>query len=54
MGATLGIVEGVYTSVFRVLTGAFDTVTFIIPPYNKPLMEPAYAVDSLEEAEAEN
>jgi hypothetical protein len=25
-------------------------VTFLVPPYNKPLMEPEYAVDSVEQA----
>ena len=46
LGYTLGFVEGVFTTLFRGATGIFDAVTFIIPPYNKPLMDPEYAIDS--------
>jgi putative exosortase-associated protein (TIGR04073 family) len=49
-GATMGTVQGVFTALFRGLTGVLDTVTFLVPPYNKPLMVPEYAVDSLDDA----
>lgn len=45
-GCTLGIVEGVFTAMLRGLTGIFDAVTFIFPPYDKPLMKPEYALTS--------
>lgn len=45
-GATLGVVDGIFTSFMRLGTGAFDTVTFLIPPYNKPILKPEYALDS--------
>ncbi|MDD4953429.1 MAG: exosortase system-associated protein, TIGR04073 family [Candidatus Omnitrophica bacterium] len=43
-GFTLGTVEGVFTGIFRGLTGIFDAVTFIIPPYDEPIMQPEYAL----------
>lgn len=46
VGCTLGLVEGFFTAMLRGLTGIFDTVTFIIPPYDKPLMQPEYALMS--------
>ncbi|MDD4900128.1 MAG: exosortase system-associated protein, TIGR04073 family [Candidatus Omnitrophica bacterium] len=45
-GMTLGVVEGFCTAGLRGLTGLFDVVTFAIPPYNKPLMQPEYALQS--------
>lgn len=48
-GYTLGLAEGATTAVIRALTGVFDVVTFILPPYDKPLMQPEYASDSLKE-----
>ncbi|MBI4982068.1 MAG: exosortase system-associated protein, TIGR04073 family [Candidatus Omnitrophica bacterium] len=45
-GYTVGFFDGLLTSVMRLGTGVFDIVTFIIPPYNKPLLEPEYAFDS--------
>jgi len=47
VGYTLGFAEGIFTTLLRGATGIFDAVTFIIPPYNKPLMKPEYAIDSL-------
>ncbi|MFA5156978.1 MAG: exosortase system-associated protein, TIGR04073 family [Candidatus Omnitrophota bacterium] len=45
-GCTLGVADGLVTSVARLGTGLFDTVTFVIPPYDKPLLKPEYAIDS--------
>lgn len=50
LGFTLGSVQGLFTTLFRALEGVFDTVTFIIPPYNRPIMQPEFATQSLEEA----
>lgn len=47
-GLTLGTVEGVFSGIFRGLTGIFDAVTFLIPPYNKPVMQPEYALARLD------
>jgi putative exosortase-associated protein (TIGR04073 family) len=45
-GATLGVADGFFTSFMRLGTGLFDLVTFPIPPYDKPLLKPEYAIDS--------
>ena len=50
VGCTLGLAEGFFTTLLRGATGIFDAVTFIIPPYNKPLMQPEYALDSFGES----
>ena len=50
VGMTLGFVEGLVTSFLRGASGIFDAATFIIPPYNKPLMQPEYALDSFTES----
>jgi putative exosortase-associated protein (TIGR04073 family) len=49
-GWTIGLVDGVATSLLRLFSGVFDTVTFILPPYNKPLMTPEYSWQSLEQS----
>lgn len=43
LGWTLGLAEGTLTTFVRAGTGLFDVVTFVIPPYNKPIMTPEYA-----------
>jgi putative exosortase-associated protein (TIGR04073 family) len=45
MGVTVGVVQGAITSVARAGTALFDTVTFFIPPYDKPVMKPEYALN---------
>lgn len=45
-GSTLGVVEGFCSAGLRGLSGIFDVATFLIPPYNKPLMKPEYALGS--------
>lgn len=45
MGATIGVVQGTITSAIRAGTAVFDTLTFLIPPYNKPVMKPEYAIN---------
>lgn len=42
IGFSLGLIKGVFTGFLRGVTGIFDLVTFIIPPYDRPLMEPEY------------
>lgn len=49
LGSTLGFADGVVTSIVRLGTGTFDTATFLIPPYDKPLLKPEYAIESLKE-----
>lgn len=51
IGGTVGVAQGFFSCILRAVTGVFDTATFIIPPYNKPIMDPEYAVQSLEEAQ---
>jgi len=42
VGGTVGLAKGAFIGVLRFGTGVLDMVTFIIPPYNRPLMEPEY------------
>jgi putative exosortase-associated protein (TIGR04073 family) len=49
VGATLGVVQGAITSIIRCAVGVFDTVTFLIPPYNNPEMKPEYAIESADQ-----
>jgi putative exosortase-associated protein (TIGR04073 family) len=51
IGATIGTAQGFFACMLRALTGVYDTVTFVIPPYNRPVMQPEYAVQSIEEAQ---
>jgi len=50
LGLTLGFFQGMFTSLLRLTVGVYDTVTFVIPSYSKPLMSPEYATESLEQA----
>jgi len=50
IGSTIGTAQGFFACILRAVTGVFDTVTFLIPPYNKPIMQPEYTVQSLEQA----
>jgi len=49
-GLTLGAAEGLLTGLLRGATGVYDAVTCIIPPYNKPIMQPEYALASADKA----
>jgi putative exosortase-associated protein (TIGR04073 family) len=49
IGVTYGTVKGVFTGVTRGLLGIVDTLTFFIPPYDKPLMKPEYAYTRADE-----
>jgi putative exosortase-associated protein (TIGR04073 family) len=42
VGCTLGLAQGFFNAVMRGFTGFIDVITFPIPPYNRPLMEPEY------------
>jgi putative exosortase-associated protein (TIGR04073 family) len=39
-GMTYGFLDGLASGTKRTLYGTWDFVTFPIPPYNKPVMEP--------------
>ncbi len=49
MGATIGLAQGVIASVIRAGTAIIDTATFLIPPYNQPIMKPEYAINHADE-----
>ena len=49
-GLFLGGFQGLFTTVLRGMEGAFDVVTFIIPPYSKSIVTPEFAWDSLKQA----
>lgn len=53
LGWTVGVAEGVFTALLRGATGLFDTVTCVIPPYDKPLMQPEYALNDLDKEQKE-
>lgn len=42
-GVTVGVMGGVVTGVVRGLSGIYDTVTFPVCPYDKPVVKPEYA-----------
>ncbi len=44
VGATVGLGEGIVTGLVRGASGVVDMATFTLPPYDKPLIEPAYQV----------
>jgi putative exosortase-associated protein (TIGR04073 family) len=44
-GCTLGLVQGVVYSLQRGTAGVYDMATFGLPPYDQPVMEPAYKVE---------
>jgi len=50
-GFFIGAAEGLFSTLFRALSGVYDTATFLIPSYTKPIMEPEYAIQSLENAQ---
>jgi putative exosortase-associated protein (TIGR04073 family) len=50
-GFFIGTAEGLFTTLFRALSGLYDTATFLIPSYSKPIMEPEYALQSLDNAQ---
>ena len=47
-GIVFGTVKGVAYGVLRTLGGGFDTATFIIPPYDKPVMQPEFVFEDWE------
>jgi len=49
MGATVGVVHGTITSVVRAGSALFDIFTFCVPPYDKPVMKPEYALNRADE-----
>jgi len=44
IGATVGLGEGIVKGMIRGASGVADIATFGLPPYDKPLMQPAYEV----------
>jgi len=41
-GITVGTITGAFYGVGRTAAGVLDTATFVVPPYDKPIMEPNY------------
>jgi len=41
-GSTIGLVKGLVFGTGRTAAGVIDTGTFVIPPYDKPIVEPNY------------
>jgi putative exosortase-associated protein (TIGR04073 family) len=50
VGISLGTAEGVCNTLLRGATGVYDTVTFVVPEYDKPVMQPEYALTSADKA----
>ena len=49
MGITVGLAHGLVTSVVRAGSATFDTFTFFMPPYDKPVMKPEYALNRVDD-----
>jgi putative exosortase-associated protein (TIGR04073 family) len=49
IGLTLGFAQGTINAIIRGAVGILDTLTFFAPPYDKPLMQPEYALVSADE-----
>lgn len=47
-GLTFGLVKGICHGILRLASGAYDTVTFLIPRYEKVLMEPKFVSEDWE------
>lgn len=43
-GATIGTLKGIIYGVGRTAAGILDTVSFPVPPYDKPLVEPDWVI----------
>jgi len=41
-GITIGTLTGAVYGVGRTAAGVLDTATFVVPPYDSPIMEPNY------------
>ena len=52
-GITYGTAKGICYGLLRTGAGVYDSVTFAIPPYDKPIMEPEYAFEGWQPASAE-
>ena len=50
IGFTLGLAQGVMNTIIRGAVGIYDTLTCVIPPYNKPELQPEYALQSADES----
>lgn len=44
-GITYGTAKGVCYGLLRTAAGVYETVAFAIPPYDKPVMEPAFVFE---------
>lgn len=44
-GLVFGSVKGVCYAVLRTASGAYDGGTFLVPPYDKPLLEPKFVFE---------
>lgn len=47
-GITYGLAKGICYGVLRTATGVYDIVSFPIPPYNKPVMDPEFVFEQWE------
>ena len=45
VGLTWGQLKGVGMGIARTGLGVYDTATFFLPPYDKPVMEPKYVFE---------
>jgi hypothetical protein len=45
----MGLLQGTVLTLVRGVTGLFEVLTFVVPPYDKPIMEPEYAIKEADE-----
>ncbi|MDD3297026.1 MAG: exosortase system-associated protein, TIGR04073 family [Candidatus Omnitrophica bacterium] len=44
-GLTYGMVKGIGYGIMRLGEGIYDTALFLLPPYDRPLMEPEFVFE---------
>ncbi|MDD5431880.1 MAG: exosortase system-associated protein, TIGR04073 family [Candidatus Omnitrophica bacterium] len=49
VGCTLGLAVGIFNGLVRGVTGLYDAVTFVAPPYDKPIMKPEYSLKNADD-----
>ncbi len=45
IGLTYGFVKGLYEGIARTFMGVFETVTCVIPPYDKVIIQPEFVFE---------
>jgi putative exosortase-associated protein (TIGR04073 family) len=52
-GIVFGTVKGICYGALRTLAGVYDATFFVVPPYDKPVMEPEFVFEGWEREQLE-